>query len=114
MPCHPNDPLCPFTADEEEVFGHSIRSRSVPAVLVKRVKLLAVAAGASFSGAARANGRSNNAVAHRVSRFNREGRAAFPDIVAEPNRATGQLSDNALTPPPTAGAAQPRSIPPAR
>ena len=79
MSRHPTVPLRPLTADEEDVLGQISRSRSEPAVHVERAKLLlSVAAGASFSAAARAVGRrSNDAVAHLVSRFNREGLAAL-------------------------------------
>jgi transposase len=70
-----NDPLRPLTLDEQHWLDRISRSHSDPASHVARAKmLLAVAAGATFTAAARAAGRrSNDAVAQLVSRFNREG-----------------------------------------
>jgi transposase len=61
--------------DERRHLDHLSRSRTDPAAQVARAKeLLAVADGASFEAAARLAGRkSGDAVAHLVSRFNREG-----------------------------------------
>jgi len=75
MPAHQKDPLRPLTPDERIHLEHVSRSRTDPAAQVVRAKeLLAVAAGASFEGAARLAGRkSGDAVAHLVSRFNRDG-----------------------------------------
>ena len=69
------DPLRPLTADERASLDHVSRSRTHPAAQVARAKaLLAVADGASFESAARAAGRrSGDAVAHLVTRFNRDG-----------------------------------------
>src|SRR5262245_48407662 len=70
-----NDPLRPLTLDEQQWLDRISRSQSDPASYVARAKmLLAVAAGATFTAAARAAGRrSNDAVAALVARFNREG-----------------------------------------
>jgi len=70
-----NDPLRPLTPDEQHWLDRISRSQSDPASHVARAKvLLAVAAGASYTAAARAAGRrSNDAVAQLVARFNREG-----------------------------------------
>jgi transposase len=70
-----HDPLRPLTADEQQWLERVSRSQSDPASHVVRAKaLLAVAAGASFTAAAPSVGRrSNDAVAHLVSRFNQEG-----------------------------------------
>lgn len=75
MPAHQRDPLRPLTPDERLHLDHLSRSRTDPAARVARAKeLLAVADGASFEGAARRAGRkSGDAVAHLVSRFNRDG-----------------------------------------
>lgn len=69
------DPLRPLTADEQDVLCQISRARSEPASHVARAKiLLAVAAGHTYTAAARAAGRrSNDAVAELVARFNREG-----------------------------------------
>src|SRR5688572_19462641 len=69
------DPLRPLTPDQQEWLERISRSQSDPASHVARAKiLLAVAAGASFTAAARAAGRrSNDAVAQLVARFNQEG-----------------------------------------
>ena len=73
------DPLRALTSDEQQWLERISRSQSDPASHVARAKiLLAVAAGATFTAAAQAAGRrSNDAVAHLVSRFNREGVAAI-------------------------------------
>ncbi|MGI9181139.1 MAG: helix-turn-helix domain-containing protein, partial [Longimicrobiaceae bacterium] len=73
------DPLRPLSEEERAVLEQISRSRSDPAEHVIRAKLLlAVASGMSHSAAARSVGRrSNDAVTHLVSRFNREGLAAL-------------------------------------
>ncbi len=73
------DPLCPLTDEERAVLIQISRAQSEPASHVARAKsLLAVADGASYIAAARAAGRrSNDAVSHLVSRYNREGLAAI-------------------------------------
>ena len=75
MPAHQKNPLRPLTSDERLRLEHFSRSRTDPAAQVVRAKeVLVVADGASFEGAARAAGRkSGGAVAHLVSRFNRDG-----------------------------------------
>ena len=72
------DPLRPLTADERTWLVRISRAHAEPAAHVARAKaLLAVAAGQPYTAAARAAGRrSNDAVAHLVRRFNREGLAA--------------------------------------
>lgn len=72
-------PLRELTQEERDVLSQIARSRSEPAVHVARAKsLLEVASGKSYGAAARAAGRkSNDAVAHLVSRFNQEGLAAL-------------------------------------
>jgi len=81
MAGHQNDPLRPLTPDEQHQLEHLSRSRTDPAAQVARAKeLLAVADGVSFEGAARAAGRkSGDAVAHLVTRFNRDGIDALRD-----------------------------------
>ncbi len=66
------DPLRLLTADERAVLERLSRSHSEPASHVARAKaLLAVAAGQTFTAAARAAGRrSGDAVAQLVTRFN--------------------------------------------
>src|SRR5262245_27412092 len=73
------DPLRLLTPDEQQWLERIGRSQSDPASHVARAKiLLAVAGGATFTAAALAGGRrSNDAVAHLVSRFNRDGVAAI-------------------------------------
>ncbi len=73
------DPLRPLTSDERDWLRRIARSQSEPAAHVARAKsLLAVAGGESYTDAAKAAGRrSNDAVSHLVSRFNREGLAAI-------------------------------------
>lgn len=73
------DPLRPLTDDERSLLEQMSRARSEPASHVERAKLLlAVAAGQSYTAAARAVGRrSNDAVANLVARFNREGFVAL-------------------------------------
>ena len=75
MPAHQNDPLRPLTPEERRYLEHVSRSRTDPAAQVARAKeLLVVADGAGFEAAARAAGRkSGDAVAHLVTRFNRDG-----------------------------------------
>ena len=74
-----NDPLRALTEEERASLQRLSRSLSAPAGQVIWAKqLLAVAAGASYLAAAHATGRrSNDAVSHLVSRFNREGLAAL-------------------------------------
>src|SRR6476661_7843999 len=56
-----NDPLRPLTPDEQHWLDRISRSQSDPASHVARAKvLLAVAAGASYTAAARAGGRRSN------------------------------------------------------
>ncbi len=73
------DPLRPLTADEQTALERLSRSQTEPASHVARAKaLLAVAAGLSYSSAAKAAGRrSGDAVAHLVTRFNHHGLAAI-------------------------------------
>jgi len=73
------EPLRPLTAEERALLEQVARTRSERADRVARAKaLLAVAAGARFTDAARAAGRrSGDHVAHLVARFNREGIAAL-------------------------------------
>lgn len=72
------DPLRCLTAEERGWLTRLSRARAEPAAHVARATaLLAVAAGASYTEAARAAGRrSGDAVARLVARFNREGLAA--------------------------------------
>ncbi len=81
------DPLRPLTADEQTQLERLSRSRTEPAATVARAKaLLAVAAGQTFTQAARAAGRrSGDAVAQLVVRFNHHGLAAL-----EPGHGGGQ------------------------
>jgi len=69
------DPLRPLTDEERDTLEQISRARSEPASHVQRAKLLlSVAAGASYTAAARAVARrSNDAVAALVARFNCEG-----------------------------------------
>jgi transposase len=87
MPRPPKDPLRPLTPEERARLERLSRSLSEPAALVARAKALrAVAAGQSYTEAARAAGRrSGDAVAHLVARFNQEGLAAV-----EPRHGGGQ------------------------
>jgi transposase len=80
MPRRPNDPLRPLTAAERTQLERLGRSYTEPAAEVARAKaLLAVAAGQTFTEAARSAGRhSGDAVAHLVTRFNKTGLAALP------------------------------------
>lgn len=73
------DPLRPLSTDEEATLEQLRRSRSAPVEhVVRATMLLAVAHGARYTDAARAVGRrSGDAVAHLVTRFNREGLAAL-------------------------------------
>jgi transposase len=73
------DPLRALTTEERATLERVSRAPSAPAVQVTRAKqLLAVADGASYLAAAQATSRrSNDAVSHLVSRFNREGLAAL-------------------------------------
>jgi len=69
------DPLRPLTADERLQLERLSRSRTDPATQAVRARqLLAVADGASYEAGTHAAGRkSGDAVAHLVTRFNREG-----------------------------------------
>ena len=89
------NPLRPLSTEEYRSLSLISRSTSEPAGHVVRARqLLAVAAGASYMEAARVSGRkSNDAVAHLVARFNREGLKAV-----EPKKGSGA--------PPTYGAAE--------
>ena len=73
------DPLRSLTSEERAILIQVSRAQSEPASHVARAKaLLAVAAGMSYTKAARAAGRrSNDAVSQLVARFNREGLAAL-------------------------------------
>ena len=73
------EPLRPLTPEEQAALEQLSRAQSEPASHVARAGLvLAVAAGQSYSAAARSIGRrSGDAVAHLVARFNREGLAAI-------------------------------------
>ena len=73
------DPLRSLTSEERAILIQVSRAQSEPASHVARAKaLLAVAAGMSYTEAARAAGRrSNDAVSQLVARFNREGLAAL-------------------------------------
>ncbi len=73
------DPLRELTTEEQEWLTRVSRSASEPASHVARAKqILAVAAGHSYTEAARLSGRkSNDAVSQLVSRFNREGVVAI-------------------------------------
>jgi transposase len=79
MTRHRIDPLRTLTDEERDVLTHISRSGSEPASHVARAKaLLAVADGKNYTEAAQAAGRrAGDAVAHLVSRFNREGLAAL-------------------------------------
>ena len=73
------DPLRPLTAEERRALEQLSRAQREPASHVIRAQLvLAVAAGQSYTAAARGGGRrSGDAVARLVARFNREGLAAI-------------------------------------
>lgn len=79
MTRHKIDPLRTLTDEERDVLAHVSRSGSEPASHVARAKaLLAVADGLNYQDAAQVAGRrAGDAVAHLVSRFNREGLAAL-------------------------------------
>jgi transposase len=72
-------PLRALTAEERSLLPQIARSQSEPAGRVSRAKaLLAVAAGAPFTHAARASGRrSGDGVALLVARFNQKGLSAL-------------------------------------
>ncbi len=82
-----NDPLRSLTNDEQHQLERLGRTQTESAAQVARAKaLLAVAAGQSFTAAARTAGRrSGDAVARLVARFNREGLAAV-----QPGHGGGQ------------------------
>ena len=73
------DPLHVLTEEERRALEQLSRAQSEPASHVIRAQLLlAVAAGQSYTAAARGVGRrSGDVVARLVARFNREGRAAI-------------------------------------
>src|SRR5262245_17348972 len=73
------EPLRPLSDEERGVLEHLGRSSREPAVVVARAKAVrAVAAGASYTQAARAAGRpSGDAVGRLVARFNQEGLEAL-------------------------------------
>lgn len=72
-------PLRPLTPEEHKILERISRSRSELVSHVERARLiLAVASGMSYTAAAASIGRrSNDAVAHLVGRFNREGMTAL-------------------------------------
>ena len=74
-----NDPLRPLTGEEQAALEALSRAQSEPASHVARATaVLAVAAGQSYTAAARTAGRrSGDAVAQLVTRFNQEGLAAI-------------------------------------
>ena len=80
------EPLRKFSEEEHQWLRRIARSTSEPSGHVVRVKqLLAVAAGASYTKAARVTGRkSGDAVAQLVAGFNREGLKAV-----EPKKGSG-------------------------
>jgi transposase len=105
------DPLRPLTAGERTWLVRISRAHAEPAAHVARAKaLLAVAAGQPYTAAARAAGRrSNDAVAHLVRRFNREGLAAVEPrhgggrrVVYTAARRARILAEARRTPDPTA------------
>jgi len=73
------DPLRPLTEEEQAALGQLSRAQGEPVGHVARARLvLAVAAGQSYSAAARGIGRrSGDAVAQLVARFNQEGLGAI-------------------------------------
>ena len=74
-----NDPLRPLTAEERAGLAQLSRAQREPASHGARAKIvLAVAAGASYTAAARSVGRrAGDAVAQLVARCKKEGRAAI-------------------------------------
>lgn len=83
------EPLRQLSEEELQWLRRIARSTGEPSGHVVRAQqLLAVAAGASYTEAARVTGRkSNDAVAHLVARFNREGLKAV-----EPKKGSGAPS----------------------
>ena len=79
MPAYPKTPLRSMSAEEQAYLEPMSRASSAPAEAVMRAKmLLAVAAGAGYTQAARGVGRrSGEAVAALVRRFNTEGAEAL-------------------------------------
>src|SRR3972149_2505528 len=75
MPAYPKTPLRSMSAEEQAYLEPMSRASSAPAEAVMRAKmLLAVAAGAGYTQAARGVGRrSGDAVAALVKRFNADG-----------------------------------------
>jgi hypothetical protein len=73
------DPLRPLAAEERAYLERVSRAHAAPAALVARAKaVLAVAAGQTFTAAARTAGRrSGDSVAQLVHRFNESGPAAI-------------------------------------
>ena len=108
-PDHPLRPLRPLSDTEREALAALCRSRSEPAEHVMRARILIeVAAGASFSEAARHVGRkSGDAVGHLVARFNDEGLAALAARINTGRKPTYTEADRARIlaefPPATAG-----------
>src|SRR3954452_10353422 len=78
MSRHRTDPLRPLTADECQALTRLSRSPSAPAAQGERARaLLAIAEGASYTGAAHQVGRRHTeTISAWVSRFNREGLSA--------------------------------------
>src|SRR5450631_2852642 len=81
------NPLRPLTADERTELERVGRAHAAPAAVVAHAKaLLAVAAGQTYTAAARTAGRrSGDSVAQLVARFNQTGLAAI-----EPGHGGGQ------------------------
>ena len=93
----PDHPLRPLSDTEREALAALSRSRSEPAEHVTRAKaLVEVAAGATFSEAARRVGRkSGDAVCHLVARFNDEGLAALAPRTSTGRKPTYSDADRA-------------------
>src|SRR5512146_2537676 len=83
------EPLRPLTQEERQALEELSRARSAPMGQVTRARLrLRVATGASYSAAARAEGRrSGDAVGQLVARFNKAGLTAL-----EPHHGGGARS----------------------
>lgn len=99
MARQPKEALRALTDDERAALEATARTSSERADRVARAKvLLAVAAGACFTGAARQAGRrSGDAVAHLVARFNREGLAALgPRHGGGPQRRYGTVEQERI------------------
>jgi len=99
MARQPREALRALTEEERAALAAVARTNSERADRVARAKaLLAVAAGACFSGAARQAGRrSGDAVARLVARFNREGLAALaPRHGGGPRRRYGTVEQERI------------------